>query len=126
MPDFYQELELVAEALPGGQHAPHHPFSNLVININACSKGHRDCNDHVACLVLPIGKFKGGELCLYEPGIILPLEHGDIVIFLSSHITHFNLPYSGQRASIVLHTDRGDKMWKDNMGHWQGNEFAPN
>ena len=126
LPDIYNELEIVAESLPGGQHLPQHPFSGLVININACSKGHRDQNDHIACLVLAIGDFQGGELCLYEPGLVLPLQNGDIVIFLSSDITHFNIPYSGCRASVVLHTDKAGKQWMENAGQWKGNAYAPN
>ena len=125
-PEVYGELEMVAEALPGGQHHPQHPFSGLVININACSESHRDQNDFIACLVLPIGDFEGGELCLYEPGVVLPLQNGDIVFFLSFDITHFNLPYTGRRASMVLHTDKGGQRWKENMGHWQDNVYAPN
>ena len=122
----YDDLEIVAEFTPGGQSHPQHPFTGMVVNINAYSRGHRDQGDFLACLVLPIGDFEGGELCLYEPGLILPLKNGDIIVFLSAKTTHFNLPYTGSQASIVLHSDKAIQRWKENRFYWEDNDFGPN
>ena len=68
--------------------------------------------------MLPFGNWKGGELCLYEPGITLGLRAGDVVLFPSNRISHFNLCMEGHCGSIVLSTDRDMKGWIENRNHW--------
>ncbi|KAI1782301.1 hypothetical protein LXA43DRAFT_862601, partial [Ganoderma leucocontextum] len=79
--------------IPGRKASPCHPFAGFVLNFNIATKGHRDGKDLKACLVIPIGSFDGGELCLVEAGLVLPLRSGDAVVFPSCDITHFNLTY---------------------------------
>ncbi|PIL34484.1 hypothetical protein GSI_03261 [Ganoderma sinense ZZ0214-1] len=67
--DLYDDIACYAEALPGRTTSPSHPFAGFVLNLNICAKVHRDVKDDKLCLVLPIGSFVGGELCLYEPGL---------------------------------------------------------
>ena len=55
-----------------------------------------------------------GELCLYEPGIVLESRDGDLVIFQSCRVT-FQLRI---RASLVLHSDKTGDQWAEN--HWNG------
>ena len=111
LPEEHEELELLVEALPLCDRPPSHPFAGIVLDINIITKAHRDGMDDVICLVIPVGHWTGGELCLHEPGICLELSQGDIVIFRSREITHFNLRYDGYRASIVLHSDKHLKSW---------------
>jgi len=51
----------------------------------------------------------------------LDLKLGDILVFPSSHITHFNTHFTGRRMTIVLHSDGigGDSWLKDSHG-WGG------
>ncbi|KAI9058422.1 hypothetical protein FKP32DRAFT_1680827 [Trametes sanguinea] len=91
LPEFYSELRIVADVLPGHSSAPAYPFTGFVININVSTKAHRDWGDLSGCLVMPIGTFKGGDLCLEEPGLVVPLRSGDMVVFQSHRTTHFNL-----------------------------------
>ena len=115
---------MFAEVLPGETDAPAYPFSGFVLNINIATKVHRDGKDLRACLVMPIGTFTGGELVLVEPGIVLPLQAGDIVVFPSCTISHFNLHYTGRRASLVCHTDASGMSWvKDTLG-WATNAYV--
>lgn len=100
---------------------PGYPFGSIVINLNVVTNGHRDTMDHKVCLVIVLGEHEGGELCLEEPGLVLPMKSGDIVLFQSCKITHFNLHYKGERASIVLHSDKAllphvvdGHMWNSN------------
>ena len=96
----------------------------MVINLNAATLAHRDCKDQGLCVVIAIGDFQGGELCLYEPGLVVPLRPGDIIVFPSTRITHFNIHYSGCRASIVLHTDREiDKWTNGQQNSWSHNMY---
>jgi len=61
-----------------------------VFNLNAVTKGHWDSGDLDFCLVLPIGKFQGGQLVLKELGLVVELWQGDFIMFQSAKVTHFN------------------------------------
>ncbi|EGO18812.1 hypothetical protein SERLADRAFT_412040 [Serpula lacrymans var. lacrymans S7.9] len=103
LPEEYSMLAKIVDTLPGKPGSPVTPFLSLVININ----------DHILCLVLPLGDFTEGALVLHEQGLVLELKSGDFAIFRPKESTHFNLDYQGERASFVLHTDgfgrdRGD------------------
>ena len=76
LPDEYRHLEAIASILPDGNTSPVHPFVGLVINLNAVTRAHRDSKDDTMCLVLALGDFEGGDLCLYEPGLVIPLRCG--------------------------------------------------
>ena len=112
-----------AEVLPGNAFSPVHPFLSLVINLNVATLAHRDRQDKELCVVLAVGDFDGGDLCLYEPGLVVSLQNGHFIAFPSYKITHFNLHFTGRRSSIVLHTDKhidgwtsgGRNGWEDNM-----------
>ena len=103
--------------------SPGYPFSSLVLNINVMTSGHRDGQDLKACLVMAIGDHEGGELCLMEPGLVIPLRSGDLIIFRSCDVTHFNLHYKGFRASMVLHSDRHGEKWAKNCNKWDRNKY---
>ena len=124
LPEEYARLEASATILPDNNTSAVHPFLGLVVNLNVVTTAHRDSKDDTVCLVLVVGDFEGGELCLYEPGLVIPLRHGHFVIFPSCDITHFNLHYVGRRVSIVLHSDREMYKWtaKDRNG-WTSNQF---
>ena len=116
-------IEPYAQQLPGHASSPCYPFAGFVINLNVSTKVHRDAKDHLICLVLPVGNFIGGELCLVEPGLVLPLRSGDMTIFPSQDISHFNLTYQGARASLVCHTDREGLKWVEDRFKWRGNDY---
>lgn len=100
-----------------------YPFSSMVINFNVVTNGHRDAQDLKACLVLVVGDHEGGEVCLAEPGLVLPLRSGDFVVFPSCAITHFNMHYIGTRASVVLHSDREGHSSATNGRSWADNDY---
>ena len=121
MPDTYKHLEAYARLLPCNNQALSAPFLGLVINLNVATAAHRDSKDDSLCLVLAVGDYEGGELVLYEPGLVIPLQNGDFVLFPSCELTHFNLHYTGRRASIVLHTDREMAKWHTGRNGWSNN-----
>jgi len=103
--------------LPFNANSPAFPFSGLVVNLCVSTDGHRDLKDKRICVVIPFGEWEGGEICLYELGLVIKLKAGDILIFPSCDITHFNLHFFGLRGSLVLHSDRqGDSWIKDHNG----------
>jgi hypothetical protein len=124
-PEEFDELQLAANILPARENSPAYPFCGFVLNINGITKVHRDPHDfRHFCVVIVIGNHTGGELCLLEPGLVLELRHGDTVIFQSGRVTHFNLHYSGIRASIVLNTDAAIYQYaSNNMNGWATNTF---
>ena len=75
LPQEFRDLSLDAESLPGNVHPIAYPFLSVVVNLNVATLGHRDSKDKGFCVVIAIGDFENGELCLYEPGLILMEIH---------------------------------------------------
>lgn len=94
------------------------PWTNLVVNVNVVTKAHRDYGDKSLCGIFVFGKFDGGELCLFEQGLVLPLKSGDFVVFDSKHTTHFNMHCKGWRVSFVLQSDQQMDGWVDDENGW--------
>ena len=110
------------EELPGKQCPLVAPFSNLVVNL--ATKAHRDVMDKEFCLVMPIGDFEGGDLCLYEPGLVFALKNGDLAVFPSGCTTHFNSHFKGYRASFALSVDKMMDGWTGGRRNgWDSNDF---
>lgn len=118
----FKLLMEVTSVLPGNCSPPVAPFVSLVVNINVCTKAHRDSQDRHLCLVIPIGHFEGGALCLLENRLVLELRAGDVALFRSSEVTHFNLDYRGARASLVFQTDKEFAAWLRDCNGWVDNE----
>lgn len=119
LPEHFESLSEVYEALPfEPMFAPPYPFSKLVVNTGAQTEGHTDPKDDGLCVVIPFGEWEGGELCLYQPGLVLELQPGDVVAFPSDRIAHFNLEISGRRGSLVMATDKDNRGWMENKNHW--------
>jgi predicted 2-oxoglutarate/Fe(II)-dependent dioxygenase YbiX len=78
--------------------------------------------DKIICMILVISDCEGGELVLYEPGLVLDLRSGDVAIFPSDDITHFNLHFRGKRASLVFHTDKMADSWGKSRNGWATNK----
>ncbi|KAJ3783566.1 hypothetical protein GGU10DRAFT_273265, partial [Lentinula aff. detonsa] len=125
--EFPEELKDVmanVDIFPLNDSSPISPFTSFVLNINVETGAHRDDGDCGLCLILALGHHTGGELCLYEPRIMLNLVHGDWVAFDSKSITHFNMKYTGIRCSAVIHSDKtGIAHQKDGNG-WDGNNYV--
>jgi hypothetical protein len=79
--------------------------------------------DAGVCMIVVIFDGEGGELCLQEPGIVLNLRNGDVVLFPSSSITHFNLNHKGRRASLVFHSDKSAAGWLKDRNGWKHNIY---
>lgn len=97
------------------------PFCMTVLNIQPATWGHRDRSDMVdsICLVLALGNYQGGELCLYEAGLVLELAHGAFVAIRSKRDVHFNLDFVGQRFSFVFTSDQSLRRWSQERNRWE-------
>ncbi|QRW01386.1 DEAD-box ATP-dependent RNA helicase 42 [Ceratobasidium sp. AG-Ba] len=100
------------------------PFCMTVLNVQSVSRGHRDLGDcdGTICLILALGDFKGGSLCIYEPGASIDLTHGQFAAIRSRRMVHFNLDYVGERFSYVFTSDNGLERWEKNRNGWVGME----
>ncbi|KAJ7866927.1 hypothetical protein B0H14DRAFT_3591661 [Mycena olivaceomarginata] len=120
LPEDTAELSIYCESLPLHTSLLCHPFSGFVINLQACTWAHRDGFDKGLCVVAPFATFEGGQLCPYEAGLSFNLrmgQSGDVLVFPSCDITHFNLHFSEQRGTLVLHSDKqGDTRAEDAHG----------
>lgn len=125
LPDDHAVIGQFADVLPAGGFSPAYPFSGFVINFNVCTKIHRDMNDKTLCIVMAISSndCEGGDICFLETGIRLQLLSGDMVIFPSNKISHFNLDFKGERASLVLHSDVTGDNWVVNRNNWAHSIF---
>ncbi|PBK65051.1 hypothetical protein ARMSODRAFT_892364 [Armillaria solidipes] len=118
LPKEYKLLEDFADNLTMNEDSAAHPLSGFVLNFKACTSAHRDTGDLLICVVIPFGDFEGGELCLFELGLVSKLRAWDAFVFSSVDITHFNLHYSGVRGSLVLHTDREAVGYTKDYNGW--------
>lgn len=95
---------------------------------------HRDAENlsFGVCMVSTFGDFdwqNGGELLLLEPGIVVQMRPGDLLIFPSACITHGNFPLSSQkgqkRFSFTCYTAASLFQWVENNGQLPKNAVAP-
>jgi len=114
----YEKIKVFCKFLPLKEPSPAHPFTNVVINFCASTKAHRDTGDKGWCTAITFAACEGGQLCLYELGLVFDCGVGDMVVFQSSKQTHFNLHIKGIRASLVLHSDRMAEKWGDHYNRW--------
>lgn len=66
---------------------------------------------------------EGGELAIYELGIVFGLRSFDAFFFQSKHLTHFNLHFKGVRGSLVFHSDGSGNKWVHNRNGWADNIY---
>ncbi|KAJ6492444.1 hypothetical protein C8R47DRAFT_1319303 [Mycena vitilis] len=119
-PDEYQDLSIYCDVLPMNPACPSYPFGGFVLNLRASTWAHRDHGDKMLCVVIPFGRYTGGQLCLYEVGFMFDLQAGDVLIFPSCDITHFNMHFTGKRGTLVLHSDRQGDAWVRDCRGWAG------
>ncbi len=123
LPNNYQILGQFVDVLPCEEPSPVYPFAGFVINLNVATRVHRDYKDNNICVVISMSDGVGGELCLLELGLVVEMRSGDAIIFKSSQLTHFNMHYRGQRASLVFHSDKMAAKWVEDRNGWQHNIF---
>jgi hypothetical protein len=126
LPDAFDQLRVFCEILPLNHMPATYPFPGFVLNIRVCTDAHVDANDNTICVVIPFGTYEGGELVLYEAGLVLEIREGDILIFPSHRFTHFNLHFTGVRGSIVMHSDKEVKSWNVNRNGWDRHMVVKN
>lgn len=118
VPDYYDEIIVFTELCPLKPPVLGTPYAGFVMNLNVITRTHRDNKDIKGCAVLVLGDFDGGELCFAELGVVFELKNGDLIVFPSGKITHFNLHYNGVRVSFVLHSDKSGEGYEGDFNGW--------
>ena len=52
---------------------PAHPFTGFVLNLSVATCAHWDTGDLDFCLLFTFGDWEGGELCIWETGMVFTL-----------------------------------------------------
>ena len=111
LPDSYKKLTGYANCLPGDEFLAGYPYGGIVLNLNIATKIHRDPEDLDLCLIIVISECTGGDLVMFEPGLVLGQRNGDMIAFPSGDISHFNMDFFGFRSSLVFHSDAASESW---------------
>lgn len=111
MPEEVTELKLYCEILPNHPPSASYPFAGYTINVNVCTVAHLDRLDRRLCFSTPVHDGEGGELFLYELGLIFKMRTLDFLVWDSARITHFNALYAGERLSIIGNTCSASQAW---------------
>lgn len=119
LPEEYSDLSVFCEILPLNRKPGTYPYPGCVLNIQVSTLAHKDGGDTVLCGIIPFGDFEDGDLVLWEAGLRIRLKEGTGVFFPSDSITHFNMPFTGVRCSIVLHSDKEGKSWREDRNGWE-------
>ena len=118
LPEQYKRIKAFVDVLPLNERPTSYPFPGFVLNIQVSTEGHLDAGDNTICVVIPFRSWDNGGIVLYEPRLLLDLSPGDILIFPSYKITHFNLHFSGFRYSVVMHSDKYGESWARDRNGW--------
>jgi hypothetical protein len=95
-------------------------WAGCVVNIGknrkpVRTKPHRDVKEekHGYSCVCACGEYEGGDLILYELGVVIEMKPGDMLLFPDGLIHHANRLVVGTRYSLVAFT-RGNMFayWK--------------
>src|ERR1700733_7544572 len=118
-PSEYKEIKAFVDVLPLNHYPKTYPFASFVINIQGSTMAHKDPKDKIWCVTIPFGNYSGGGLVLHEAGVVIERAVGDVMIFPSSHLTHFNLDFEGVRGSIILFSDKHGDDWVRFRNGWK-------
>jgi hypothetical protein len=118
LPEAYNDIATYCNLLPYNYTPPTYPFPGVVANLQVATNIHKDVSDNTMCIVLPWGRYRGGECVLDEVGLVLDLPSGCPVFFPSFDLAHFNLHFTGFRGSIVFHSDKEGLSWVQHRNGW--------
>ena len=117
-PSEYIVIKAFVDVLPLNHSPITYPFASMVLNVQASSKAHKDQRDKIYCVTVPFGQYTEGELVFYEPGVVIEAVVGDIIIFPSCNITHFNLEFEGIRCGLIFYSDKHGEDWARFRNGW--------
>jgi hypothetical protein len=64
-----------------------------------------DHPDHIAWIV-PLGDWEGGEFCVPQVGIKVPIHAGQVIAAMTRNLAHCSAPIKGRRVILTLFSDK--------------------
>lgn len=96
----------------GKYHFPDFRFTDIQINYNWASPKHKDKGNIGDSIIIGIGDYTGGELCIDRDTVIDTIDIHDMPYkFDGRKYTHWTQDYSGNRMSIVFYNVDKKKKW---------------
>lgn len=82
---------------------PSFPFSTITINKNVLCKPHRDRNNQAGTMIIGLGNYYGGELCVGDE--VINIRHKPHQFDGAKH-THWTKDWIGDRYSVMYFRNR--------------------
>lgn len=127
LPEHYGLMDFHAGRVFHGAHHPLYPFTGITVKLHAASPAGPKVGSALpggVCAIVTFGDFTGGAMCLYEAGIRLDLQCGDVLILPTTALTCFDLHFSGRRGLLVLNGDSLVKEWVIGESSWQYQQYS--
>ncbi|RPB18183.1 hypothetical protein L211DRAFT_877800 [Terfezia boudieri ATCC MYA-4762] len=79
-------------------------FQGIVLIWNLAAKPHKDRSDYADSWVIICcwGEFGGGDLVVPDLKLRFAFKHGDVVVFRSTLLEHYIMPFDGERSSTIF------------------------
>jgi hypothetical protein len=84
------------------------PFFALAVKESGSGVVHLDWNDNrgIYAYIFAVGDWEGGEFCIPQLGIKIPVRPGQVLAVLARVLAHFSAPVtSGRRIVFTCFTD---------------------
>jgi hypothetical protein len=106
LPTFYAKQWAAVEKIPHWR-LGNTAFTTIYVAKNFRTAYHRDTGNMrgVMSVLMPMGRFTGGELILPRWRIAIAFMPGDLLLFDPQQL-HGNLPFEGERLSAIFYCDR--------------------
>lgn len=102
------ETRLAAEKLKRPHVFMEGPFFTVAVKEVGSGLVHIDWNDHpgMYAFVFAVGDWEGGEFCIPQLGVKIPVRPGQILAVLARVLAHFSAPVTtGRRIVFTCFTD---------------------
>lgn len=91
-------------------------FTTVAVTNGVSDVLHADREDAGLTWVIPLGEYEGGDLCIPQYGMRIPLKPGDAIAFHANILGHHSSELlSGNRLALTCFTDRNIK--RDSMNY---------
>ena len=83
-------------------------FFTVAVKEGSSEIVHLDFNDHPDNIawIVPLGDWEGGEFCVPQLGIKVPLHAGQVIAAMTRNLAHCSAPAHGLRLILTLFSDK--------------------
>src|SRR5215471_10599899 len=99
------------------------PFFTVAVKEGASEIWHIDWNDDVNTItwVIPVGNWEGGEFCIAQLGVRIPIRPGQVLGVRAKLLAHCSAPVaSGKRVVFTCFTDFMVHLKAAQIGYGRG------